>query len=139
MIATQFMTPDPMTATPDATIAEVWDLMRVLDSRHVPIVERGALVGIVSDRDLARIDVARILASAGAEALRQELASPIRHLMRTDLMTVDTDTDLTAVTTLLIEQKIGALPVVYPGTRELAGIISYVDVLKVVRTLAPAV
>lgn len=139
MIATQFMTPDPMTATPHASIAEVWDLMRLIDSRHVPIVEGEKLVGIVSDRDLARVDVARILRTAGAEALREELAAPVKSLMRTDLVTVDTETDLSVVATLLIEQKVGALPVVFPGTRQLAGIISYVDVLKIVRMLSAAV
>ena len=41
MTARDLMTPNPMTVTPDATIAEVWDLMRESEVRHVPVVDRG--------------------------------------------------------------------------------------------------
>jgi CBS domain-containing protein len=37
-------------------------LMSELEIRHVPVVEDGALVGMLSDRDLARLDIARMLA-----------------------------------------------------------------------------
>jgi CBS domain-containing protein len=47
-----------LSMTPEANIAEVWDTMRELEVRHVPVVQRGAPVGMLSDRDLARIDVA---------------------------------------------------------------------------------
>ena len=54
MIARDLMTPDPLTVTPQASVAEVWDLMREVDVRHVPVVQGGALLGMLSDRDLAR-------------------------------------------------------------------------------------
>src|SRR3972149_3864107 len=43
MTARDVMTPNPVTATAQASIAEVWDLMRELEIRHVPVVDRGAL------------------------------------------------------------------------------------------------
>ena len=38
MKARDVMTPNPITVTPQATLAEVWDLMREADIRHVPVV-----------------------------------------------------------------------------------------------------
>ncbi|HXJ82864.1 MAG TPA: CBS domain-containing protein, partial [Candidatus Methylomirabilis sp.] len=130
MIAKDVMTPKPVTATVRATVAEVLDVMRELEIRHVPVVDRGVLVGMVSDRDLARVDVAQVLALQGAEGLSQELATPITRIMSTDVISVEPDTEVTDVVGLLIEHRVGALPVVQPDTRTVVGIISYIDVLR---------
>lgn len=135
MIARDLMTPDPLTVTPQASVAEVWDLMREVDVRHVPVVQGGALLGMLSDRDLARVDMARLLKVEGADALRQELATPIVRVMSSDVISVEPDTEVGEVIALLIDHKIGALPVVETGTREVIGIISYVDVLRALQGL----
>jgi acetoin utilization protein AcuB len=130
MIARELMTPDPLTVTPQASIAEVWDLMREADVRHVPVVQADALVGMVSERDLARVDIARLLNTEGAGAVRDELATPIVRLMSSEVITVGPEADIGEVIELLIEHRIGAVPVVREETREVLGIISYVDVLR---------
>jgi CBS domain-containing protein len=130
MIARDLMTPDPLTVTAQASIAEAWDAMRELAVRHVPVVEDGVLVGMLSDRDLAQVDVARVLRVEGVDALREELETPIVEVMSSDVISVEPETDVGEVIGLLIEHKVGALPVVEPGTREVLGIISYVDVLR---------
>jgi acetoin utilization protein AcuB len=129
------MTPNPVTVSPRATVAEVWDLMRELEIRHVPVVEDGALVGMLSDRDLARLDVARLLTAEGADALRRELATPVIEVMSSDVIFVDLETELSDVVGLLIEHRVGAIPVVRPDTRDVVGIVSYVDVLRAVQDL----
>ncbi len=135
MIARDLMTPDPLTVTPQASIAEVWDLMREVDVRHIPVVQGGALVGMLSDRDLARVDMARLLKVEGADALRQELATPIAQVMSSNVISVEPETEVGDVIALLLDHKIGALPVVEVGTREVLGIISYVDVLRALQGL----
>ena len=130
MIAADLMTPDPTTVIPEASIAEAWDLMRDLDIRHLPVVEGRTLVGMVSDRDLGRMDMAGILASGGADALREELGTTVVKIMSADVIAIDTETDLDDIVSLLIEHKVGALPVVSPGTRDVVGILSYIDILK---------
>jgi acetoin utilization protein AcuB len=107
--------------------------MRELEIRHVPVLQGGVLVGMLSDRDLARLDMSRMLVVEGADALRQELATPIIKVMSTDVISIEPDTDLGEIIDLLIEHRIGALPVVQPGTREVVGIVSYIDVLRVLR------
>jgi acetoin utilization protein AcuB len=128
--AGDLMTPDPMTVTPEASIAEVWDLMRERDVRHVPVVQGGTVVGMLSDRDLGRLDIARVLTAQGAAALRQELETPIVKIMSSDVIVVEPETELDEVVELLLEHKVGALPVVQADTREIVGIVSYIDVLR---------
>ncbi len=50
--------------------------------------------------------------------------------MSSDVNSVEPDTEVGSVIALLLGHKIGALPVVETGTREVLGIISYVDVLR---------
>jgi CBS domain-containing protein len=130
MKARDVMTPNPITVTPEATLAEVWDLMREADIRHVPVVETGVLVGMVSDRDLASLDVARVLTTNGAEALRRALAAPVVTVMSSDVIFVEIEDDLEDVIELMLEHKVGAIPVIRPDTREVMGIVSYIDVLR---------
>ena len=130
MIARDLMTPDPLTVSPQASIADVWDLMREVDVRHLPVVDAGVLVGMVSDRDVARVDLARLLKVEGAEALREELATPVVQIMSPDVIAVGPEAEIGEVIDLLIDHKIGAVPVVDEDTREVLGIISYVDVLR---------
>ncbi len=135
MTAGALMTAYPVTVTPQATIAEALDLMRDLDIRHVPVVDGGALVGMLSDRDLAYLNVGALLTDQGADALRRELAIPVIKVMRSDVICVEPETELSDVVGLLIEHKIGAIPVIRPDTQAVVGIVSYIDVLRAVQDL----
>jgi len=131
--AQDVMTPNPVTVTSTATVAEVFDLMREQEIRHVPVVDDGTVVGILSDRDLAHFDITRLLTVDGAEALRRELSTPVVKLMSPDVVVVGPEAELTEVIDLLLEHRVGAVPVVRPETGELIGIVSYVDVLEALR------
>ena len=133
MRAGALMTTHPMTVTTKATIAEALALMRDLDIRHLPVVEHGALVGMLSDRDLAYLDVGASLTDAGATRLRRELSTPVVKAMSSDVIYVEPETDVSEVVALLLEHKIGAVPVVHPDTRAVVGIVSYIDVLRAVQ------
>lgn len=135
MIARDLMTPNPATVTPEATVAEAWDLMRELDIRHVPVVQDGNLVGMLSDRDLVYLDVGRVLAAEGVDAVRRELGTPVVKVMTSDVIFVESEAELGDVVELLIENKIGAVPVVRPETREVVGIVSYIDALRALQDL----
>jgi acetoin utilization protein AcuB len=109
--------------------------MRELAVRHVPVTDDGVLVGMLSDRDLAHVNIPRVLELQGADALREELATPIIDVMSSDVICAEPETEVGDVIGLLLEHKIGAVPVVEPGTREVLGIISYVDVLRALQDL----
>jgi acetoin utilization protein AcuB len=135
MKARDVMTSSPITVTLEATLAEVSDLMREADIRHVPVVKAGVLVGMVSDRDLASLNVARVLTADGADALRRALATPVVTVMSADVIFVEMEDDLDDVIELMLEHKVGAIPVVRPDTREVVGIVSYIDVLREIQDL----
>jgi acetoin utilization protein AcuB len=130
MAVRDLMTPNPVTVTPQATLAEVWDLMRELEIRHLPVVENNSLIGMVSDRDLAHLDIGRVLTEAGATALRRELEMPVVKVMSAEVISVEPEAAVSEVVELLVESRVGAIPVIRSGTREVVGIISYVDVLR---------
>jgi CBS domain-containing protein len=109
--------------------------MRELDVRHIPVVDAGELVGMVSDRDVAYLDLDRLLMAEGAAGLQRQLATPVISVMTSDVIVVELETGLSDVIGLMLEHKVGALPVVSPGTREIMGIVSYVDVLGAVQDL----
>jgi CBS domain-containing protein len=50
----RWMTPNPVTIEPDASVGDALDRMLDGGFRHLPVVEGGTLVGVVSMRDLAR-------------------------------------------------------------------------------------
>ena len=133
MTARDLMTPNPTTVPPQASIAEVWDLMRELDVRHLPVVENDALVGMLSDRDIGSFDAARLLTEDGADALRRRLARPVVQCMSADVIVAEPETDVSDLVTLFLEHKVGAIPVVIPDTRRVVGIVSYIDVLRVLQ------
>ena len=135
MKAREVMTSNPIAVTPEATLAEVWDLMREADIRHVPVVQAGVLVGMVSDRDLTSLDVARVLTTDGADALRRALATPVVTVMSSDVIFVEMEDDLDDVIELMLEHKVGAIPVVRPDTGDVMGIVSYIDVLRGIQDL----
>lgn len=124
------MTPNPATAEAATSVRAVMRRLIDLDVRHIPIVDDGALVGIVSDRDLR--EVTSRLVAEGETRLDRVLDRPVADIMSADVVSVNPETDLEEVVDLMIEHKVGALPVVSPGD-ELVGIVSYVDVLRAAR------
>lgn len=69
----RFMTEKVMTCTGDTPIHEVMELMTDKKFRHVPVVEGGALVGIVSIGDVVKLRLAEI--EAEAQAIREYIAT----------------------------------------------------------------
>lgn len=125
MTASDVMTPDPETLTPEATLSDVWELMRERRIRHVPVIEDGVLVGMLSDRDVL---------FAAAEG-RIDRRGSVVTVMTSDVLAVEPDTELSEVISIMLEGQVGAVPVVRAGTREVVGIVSYVDVLRAAQDL----
>ncbi|MFI5300649.1 MAG: HPP family protein [Polyangiales bacterium] len=122
MIAADLMTQNPRTLRVDDSVGEARRALSVMDVRHLPIVnDDGEIVGIVSDRDL------------WGESLQlpdgMPSASPISSLMTGAVVTVTPETDLVEVIELLLEQRVGAVPVV-DADAQVVGVVSYVDVLR---------
>ena len=121
------MTRDPLTVTATETIGEADDLMSQNKIRQLPVVKGKELIGIITDRDIRSFLSGSLLASP--EQREMTLKTRIREIMTSEPITVDPDDDLEEVVELLIEEKVGGIPVV-DATEGLVGIVTYVDVLR---------
>jgi acetoin utilization protein AcuB len=130
MFVEDIMTADVVTAKSSTSIREVIDILFECDVRHLPIVEDGELVGIVSDRDL-RVFLAPPLTQLDRpEVVAQGMARAISSVMSSDVVSVTPATEVEELIDVMLDQRIGAVPVVRPGSQELVGIVSYTDVLR---------
>jgi len=92
------------------------DIMRLGRIRHLPVLdENGQLAGIVTQRDLFRGALAKAL-GYGERAQRQLMDTlVVKEVMTSDVITTTPDTQLAEAARVLIERKIGCLPVVEAG------------------------
>ncbi|MFO0572109.1 MAG: CBS domain-containing protein [Polyangiaceae bacterium] len=135
MVVEDVMTEDPITTRPNTPIRKVIATLFESDFRHLPIVEEGELVGIVSDRDLRAFLAPSMLELEKPSDVQKKLAQPVSSVMNADVVSVTPETELTEVIEMMIDQKVGAVPVVRPGSQELVGIVSYIDVLRAAQDL----
>jgi acetoin utilization protein AcuB len=97
------------------------------------VTSGGALVGIVSDRDLREVVPSALDVVARPRDAARILARPISDVMSSDVVSVSPGDDLVEAIDLMIKHRIGAIPVVDASSDELVGIVSYVDALRAAR------
>lgn len=130
LTAHDLMTEDPTTIPMNATLKRAVGLLQSLDVRHLPVVdEEGTLVGMLSDRDIRSLAFPEFLGAEYIGRVQTALDAPVSSVMSSDVISIDLETDVCAIVDLMLDQKIGAVPVVdADGT--LVGIVSYMDVLR---------
>ena len=127
MKVVDIMTKDALTVTPTETIGQADELMNTNKIRQLPVVQGKDLVGIVTDRDIRSFLSGSLL--EGVEAREEALNTKVREIMTTEPMSVSSDDDLQEAIELMIDEKIGGIPVV-DDAEGLVGIVTYVDVLR---------
>lgn len=132
MIVQDIMTPDPTTVTETTGLGEAMGVLTEGNIRHLPVTRGGDVVGMLSDRDVASLGYRLANDVEHIDSLRARLSQPVSSMMSGGVVTVGQDADVSEVVELLLEEKLGAVPVVESGTTRLVGIVSYVDVLRAV-------
>jgi CBS domain-containing membrane protein len=132
-IVSEIMMGSPVTLKPDDTLDLANDIISLGRIRHVPVVDGGKLIGIISERDLIGAAANRILGlkQRSKSALLKSVL--IKHVMRKRVVTVDPDTPITNAAHLMADKKIGCVPVVSEGS--LVGLVTTTDVLRYVENL----
>ena len=134
MLVADVMTRNVITADISNDLGQAVSIMSDNEIRHLPVLEDGVrLAGVISDRDLRHLGLARVSDIESYERLQARLRAPVTTVMSANVLTVDPETDLAQVVDLMVEEKIGALPVVDPETDTLVGMVSYIDILRVAR------
>ena len=117
MLVKERMSPRFITIGPGASLAEARALLDQHRIRHLPVVEKGNPVGIITDRD--------IRSAASASSLGQV---KVGEAMTKNLIMVTPDTRVQEAAKLMVTHRIGGLPVQRDG--RLVGIITETDLLN---------
>ncbi len=128
MLVRDFMTPDPLTLSPQDNLRAAMELMKTHKLRRFPVVDQGKLVGIITDRDVRQ---------AGASSAVMQERRYVEYLldrilvsgiMTPNPITIGPDEPLENAANLILKHKIGGLPVVEDG--RLVGIITETDLIS---------
>jgi acetoin utilization protein AcuB len=122
-----FMTPDPKCIGRDQPLSAAHERMRGLGVRHLPVLDGGKLVGILSQRDLFFTETLRDVDPANVL---------VEEAMSRDVYTVAPEKPLGEVAAMMVERKLGCTVVV--RKERVVGIFTTTDALRVLTSIVQA-
>jgi acetoin utilization protein AcuB len=118
----------PVTLSPDDTLDLANDVISIGRIRHIPVLEQGRLVGIISQRDLLSATADRIFGlkqKSRSELLKKEL---VKNVMKKRVITVGPETPIKEAARLMMDKKIGCVPVIKKD--DLVGLVTTTNILR---------
>ena len=123
------MTISCITAPPQMPVLEARQMMLEKRIRHLLVTEGTKLVGIVTDRDI-RLNLPSPATSLSVWEINYLLARmTVSNVMSKNVVSISPSQDAREAAQLMLDRKIGALPVVSDG-QQLVGIITETDLLR---------
>jgi CBS domain-containing protein len=129
----KIMMGSPVTLTPDDTLDLANNVISLGRIRHIPVVEKGKLVGLLSERDLIGAAANRVFGlnqKSRSALLKTEL---VKNIMKKRLVTVTPDTPIKDAARLMADKKIGCVPVITAGA--LVGLVTTTNVLRYLESI----
>ncbi|WP_150050536.1 MULTISPECIES: CBS domain-containing protein [Methylomonas] len=127
------MTSKVFTVDPNDLIDRVFFLIHYEKIRHLPVLEKGKLIGIVSDRDLYKAlgpkSNSNVVQTNKDNSQLHVVSQKVAHIMHRGVYTVTPATRLSEAAHLMAENRIGSLPVV--EGEKLIGIVTTTDILRI--------
>lgn len=128
------MTTDLVHVSPQTNVAAAEAMMALKHFRHLPVVERGHLVGLISHRDILKAQASSTLGLRPQEKARLQVKVPAAEIMAVDVATVNPGTSVADAGRRMLTSHYGCLPVVEDGggagKGKLVGIITEADLLR---------
>lgn len=123
------MTINPKTVTPDQTISEVLDLMHEFKIHRIPVVDKGKLVGLVT-QGVVQENTPSHLTTLSIHEMNYLLSKTrVKDIMIKKVITIGPEALVEAAADTMEKKDIGCLPVV-SESNELLGILTTSDILK---------
>ena len=124
----EWMSSSPTTTDPKTSMSEARELMRRKGIRHLLVTDGERLVGIVTDRDI-RLNLPSPATSLSMWEINYLLTKlTVGDVMTKFVITVEPGRPVEEAARLMLEHRIGALPVVEDGL--LVGILTETDLLR---------
>jgi acetoin utilization protein AcuB len=114
-----WMTPGAVTIGAEQTLLAAHEIMRAHEVRHLPVLQAGELVGVISERDLAVVEA--LPGVRAADVL-------VEDAMSTDVLTSAPDALLGAVAARMADRKVGSAIVI--AEERVLGVLTTVDLLR---------
>ena len=132
-VVTEIMMGSPVTLGPEDTLDLANDVISLGRIRHIPVVDAGRLVGLLSERDLMGAAASHVfgLKQKSKSALLKSVL--IRDVMKKRVVTVAPETSIKDAAHLMADKKIGCVPVVSDGA--IVGLGTTTDILRYVDRL----
>lgn len=121
---------------PDTSIHDALQLMKREGIRRTPVVKKGKLVGIVSEKDLLNATPSQVTTLNVWELNYLLSKITIEDIMTRDIITVTEDTPIEEAARIMADRKIGGLPVMRNDS--MVGIISETDLFRLLLELMGA-
>ena len=130
MLVKNRMTAEPVTVTPDTSFPEAFHLLREKRIRHLPVVdEKEKLVGVVARTDMLHASPSKATTLSVFEMNFLLANLHVGEVMSSPPFTVSEDDPLEEAARVMVDKKIGCLPVMRDG--ELVGLITETDIFEV--------
>ena len=114
-------------------LSKVWDIFKTYGIRYLPVVDdKGILEGIITQRDLYRIESPRI--TLDGELVYDKISLDgyiLKYVMTKEVFTLSPDDTLETAIQAMLNEKYGCIPIV-DEHKYVVGIITQVDILKAV-------
>lgn len=129
MLVREKMSQPVITVEPNMPIMDALNLMKEKNIRRTPIVRKGKLVGIVSDKDLLGASPSDATSLSVWEINYLLSQVTVGDVMTSEVLTVTEDTPIEEVARIMVDNKIGGVPVMRDG--QVVGLITETDLFKI--------
>jgi acetoin utilization protein AcuB len=129
MFVADWMTKKVFTVEPGESISDAARVLRDKGVKHLPVVKRDRVKGILSDRDIREYVPSKSTSLDVYELHYILQKTKVKAIMKTRVFTTTPDTPVEEASLVMLEENIGCLPVIEGG--ELVGIISDRDIFRV--------
>jgi acetoin utilization protein AcuB len=129
ILAREIMSSPVVTLPVTASLSQAWEIVHAKRFRHIPVLgPDDSVIGILSDRDLFRGTMEAVL--SGTTWSNKQVETPIRNLVSYPVLVAAPDAEIRAIARVLLEERIGALPIVSEA-EGLVGMVTRSDILRV--------
>jgi acetoin utilization protein AcuB len=128
MLIRERMSHSVIYVAPETSVTDALSLMKSEHVRRLPVLKRGKLLGIVSDKDLLNASPSPVTSLSVWELTYLLGKLTIGEIMTREVLTVTEDTPIEEAARIMADHKIGGLPVMRDG--EVVGMITETDLFK---------
>jgi len=134
LLVENWMNPNVITVDADDSMLDATKMLKEHNIRHLPVLEKGKLVGVITDRDLKRAAPSDATALEAHELLYLIANIKVREIMTKNPITVPYNFTIEEAAELLLQARISGMPVV-DKDGDVIGTITQTDLFKVLISL----